>query len=191
MGEIVLLREKLDRKLVSLESAELSVSQELKFLRKERSKLAAVTEAQILLQEVAKSVQEQAHKRISRLVTKCLIMVFGPAYALTVDFEKKRSKTEARISIMNNREKLDPTDSSGGGVLDVASFALRLSCMSLQLPQSRKFVSLDEPFKHLSAGVPRHKVKALLELLSEELGMQFLISTHMKSLRTGTIIELS
>lgn len=186
---IVELRQELDKQLAKLDFALTTISKERKILKKGKEKLAAATEARNILQEVAKGVQEKAHERISRLVTKCLAIVFDEPYSLGIDFVKKRNKTEARFFLMRDGEKFHPTDSSGGGVVDVASFALRLSCIMLRLPQYRRVVILDEPFKHLDAS-HRLRVRMMLEMLAEELGMQFILSTHMKSLQTGTIIEL-
>ena len=186
---IQILRGKLSKELMNLETARRSVKQEKKSLKEERERLSNLKEAQAVLQEVARGVQELAHQRISTLVTKCLQTVFGPSYELAVEFVKKRNKTEAIIYVCKDGHKLDPSDSSGGGICDLAAFSLRLACLSLQLPQGRKVLIMDEPFKWVSAN-HRTKIRLMLEMLSEELGMQFILSTHMKSLQTGTIIEL-
>lgn len=57
------------------------------------------------------------------------------------------------------------------------------------MPKQRKLIVMDEPFRNVSPEY-RIKVRKMIELLSEELGVQFLIATNMRSLKTGTIIEL-
>ncbi len=148
-----------------------------------------IEQAQRILQEVAQSVQEQAHQQITRIVSKCLQMVFEDPYEFEIVFTRKRGKTDAEMYLVREGHRLSPKGSTGGGVVDIATFALRIACLSLRLPKGRAFIALDEPFKHVSADL-RPKVAAMLQMLSEELGFQFLLSTHMKSLKLGTVHEL-
>ncbi len=166
-----------------------NIKQEKQNLKESTSTFRNATEAQRILQEVAKQVQEQAHDRIASLVTRCLALVFPDPYKLEILFEKKANRTEAVLVLTRNGKQFDPTDSTGGGVLDVVSFALRLSCLYLQMPKPREIVIMDEPFKYLSTNL-RPRVASMLEMLSEELEFQFIISTHSKALKLGTVIEL-
>lgn len=183
------LKNKLSKKLRVLEEIKLTEKRERKLLKEELAKLKHLRESQNILQEVAASVQESAHKRISSLVTKCIRMVMGPSYTLIINFSKKRHKTEANIYICKNGFKLDPNDSSGGGVVDLAAFSLRVACLCMALPQGRKLICMDEPFKFLSPSY-RPKARMMIEMLADELGIQFIFSTHSKKLQTGTIIEV-
>ena len=90
--------------------------------------------------------------------------------------------------VRNGRE-VDPIDASGGGVVDVAAFALRLSSLMLSRPARRRLVVLDEPFKFVSAG-HRAAVRVMLEGLAADLGVQFLMVTHIEELQCGHIVEL-
>ena len=89
---------------------------------------------------------------------------------------------------MRGGYKLKPSLTSGG-VLEVASLALRLSSLMLTLPPARKFISLDEPFGALDAE-NKPRVAALLESLAKELDVQFLIVTHDPTFRIGKVIEI-
>jgi len=81
---------------------------------------------------------------------------------------------------------------AGGGVVDVAAFALRLSCLMLSKPPLRRILILDEPFKYVSERRGyRERVRQLLESLAEEMGIQILMVTHIEALQTGDIVELS
>lgn len=151
--------------------------------------LKRVRKAQAVIQLVAQEVQTLVHRRISTIVSKCLKMVFEDPYEFEIEFVRKRNQTEAVIYLTRDGHKLDPSDSTGDGVVDIVSFALRLACLSLRLPKGRSFIAMDEPFKNVSADL-RPRVATMLELLSEELGFQFLLSTHMKSLKLGTVVEL-
>lgn len=83
-------------------------------------------------------------------------------------------------------QEIDPMSASGGGVIDVAAFALRLACLLLATPRPRRLLVLDEPFRFVSAKY-RPKIRALLLQLSEELGVQIILVTHITELQIGTV----
>lgn len=154
---------------------------------KERAETSA--KAQDFLQEVAKTVQQHVHDQIAGLVTKCLEVVFEEPYTFRIVFEKKRGKTEARLSFERNGEEFDPTWEAGGGVLDVAAFALRLACLLLVRPPARKVLILDEPFRCVDE-VRLERVKELLLTLATDTGVQFILVTHEEGLKAGKVIRI-
>jgi ABC-type nitrate/sulfonate/bicarbonate transport system ATPase subunit len=79
--------------------------------------------------------------------------------------------------------------SSGGGVLDVAAFALRLAAITLTKPHARRIIIMDEPFRFVSEAF-RSRIKDMLESLAEEYGFQFIMVTHIKELICGRNIAL-
>ncbi len=153
------------------------------------TELADVLEAQRVVQLVAQSLQQKAHHQIAGLVSRCLATVFDRPYTFKIHFDTKRGKTEARIVFERNGYEIDPLTASGGGVVDVASFALRLSALLLSRPPLQRFLALDEPFRNVSKQY-RRPLCVLVEQLSKELGVQFVIVTHIDELTVGTIIEL-
>lgn len=164
------------------EKAALKISEEL---------VETLTQAQQLVQRVAKTTQELCHKQIAMVVTRCLQTVFGEedAYQFKINFSEKRGKTEAELVFVRDEHEIDPTEASGGGVIDVASFALRLACLLLAQPKRRRFLALDESFKHLSSDY-RPVVREMLEVLAKEKEVQFLLITHSEELTCGKVIEL-
>lgn len=146
-------------------------------------------EVQKILQEVAATVQAKAHARIARLVARCLGAVFTEPYEFEIEFEQKRGRTEARLVFKRGVNEVDPLNASGGGVVDVCSFALRLAALVASRPARRKVLIMDEPFKHLSREY-RPAVRGLLEGLAMELGMQFIIVTHDPALQIGKVVEI-
>ena len=78
---------------------------------------------------------------------------------------------------------------SGGGVVDVAAFALRLSCIVLHKPVLRRIILLDEPFKFVSEQY-RENIKTMLETLAKDFNVQFIMVTHIEELIIGNIIKL-
>ena len=146
-------------------------------------------EAQAIVQTVASSIQEQAHSKIASVVSRCLDSVFDEPYEFQIQFERKRGKTEARLVFVRDEHEYSPIDSSGGGVIDVAAFALRVACLMLSVPAKRRTIVLDEPFKFVSIEY-RDSIREMIELLSEEMSVQFIIVTHIPEIKCGKVIEV-
>lgn len=159
-------------------------------LKKVRLELKYLSEAQQIVQHVVQAVQQQTHKRISTIVSRCLNLIFEDAYEFKLIFERKRGTTEARPVFIRRGNEIDPKYSSGGGVIDVTSFALRLSCVILARPRRRRLLVLDEPFKMVSIEY-RERIRIMLEVLSKELKVQIIMVTHDKALMIGNVIDLS
>jgi hypothetical protein len=158
---------------------------------RERRRVETAVKAQQILQVIAQRVQETAHKQIAAIVTRCLKAVFDDPYTFKIHFERKRGKTEARMVFVRKGMELDPKTGVGGGVLDVAAFALRLACLLLQRPARRRLLILDEPFKFVSERKEyRERVRQLLESLSEEMDVQLVLVTHDSILETGKVVEI-
>lgn len=152
----------------------------LKTLKKKERHLQ---KAQKIIQVVARMTQEQLEYHISELTTLALASVFPDPYELNLDFELKRGKSEAVISFdkKGDGNKVQPLLASGGGAVDVASFALRVALWSLQCPRSRECILLDEPFRFLSRGL-QERASTMLKELSTRLRLQFVIVTHEETL---------
>lgn len=138
-------------------------------------------QAQLIIQEVAKQTQSQLEYHISDVVSMALSAVFDDPYEFSLRFVERRGKTEADIVFLREDEEVDPLQSAGGGAVDVASFALRIALWSIGKPRSRNTIILDEPFRFLSADL-QPKAGEMMKLLSERMGIQFIIVTHNKSL---------
>ncbi len=147
-------------------------------------------EAQRILQLVAQSVQTLAHEQISKVVTRCLKTVFQEnAYEFKINFERKRGRTEARLVFIRNGKELDPTFSTGGGILDISAFALRIACLILQTPKRRRLLILDEPSRNVNGSVYQERAKELIETLARELDFQIILASD-NWLRVGKVIDL-
>lgn len=132
--------------------------------------------AQKIVQYVAQEVQEQAHQRLSSVVTRCLEVVFEEPYQLRIEFAQKRGRTEANLVFVREGMVLtDPLNEAGGGTIDVAAFALRLGCLVMERPRKARLLVLDEPFTRIRGKRNRERMRGLLESLSQEFGVQFVI----------------
>ena len=158
-----------------------------RLMKEEEEKLSAASnrtkilvEAQKIFQEAAEITQKQAHERIASVVTSCLSDVFQEeAYEFKLDFQQKRGKTEAVIILSRNGVELeDPVNEAGGGIVDVASFALRVACLMSSIPRKRKVLLLDEPFKFINGDKYQSRVGSMLLSLSVRLGVQIVQVTQ-------------
>ena len=183
------LRQRVDAKLADYRLATAQLKAERLALREAKAKAHALQEALAVAQELAQQVQEEAHAKISDIVTHALSVVFDQPYAFRIKFEQKRGRTEASLVFERLGLEVDPLTASGGGVVDVAAFALRLSALLLSRPQGRKLLILDEPFRYLSRDL-RPRLKELLETLAKDLGVQIVMVTHDPELQTGTVFEI-
>lgn len=121
------------------------------------------------------------------MVSRALQSVFDDPYQFEIVFERKRNRTEAALLFKDGENELDPMNSVGGGVIDVASFALRLAC--LVLSNARPILILDEPFRFVSVDL-RPRVATMVQEMAEQLEVQFIIVTHDPEFQMGTIVEL-
>jgi len=167
------------------------VREERKEKRRASSRLIHAKRAQRILQTIAEDLQNRTHRQISLVATRCLEIVFGDRYKLLIRFDQKRGKTEAHLLFeRDDGLLLHPLKESSGGVADVAAFALRLAGILLSRPEGRRTIVLDEPFKNVRGEIYQERVREMLEQISEEMGLQFIINSDMENIQTGRIITI-
>lgn len=184
-------RKKIDQLKAKRSHAIQKVKDERKELIKSDDEFSNVAEAQNILQRMAQKIQQEVHDQIAGVVTRCLSTVFGEdAYEFKIHFERKRGRTEARLTFIKDGHELSPRSGSGGGVQDIAAFASRLVSLMLSRPSPRRVVILDEPFKNVHGAQYRERVGILLETLAKEMDFQFIISTGIEDFHIGKVINL-
>src|SRR3972149_10559766 len=159
--------------LNSLESKE----QELAILKKYNEDLQ---KARAIIGEVGKNTQTYLKEYIESMCSMALQTVFEEEIKFIIDFDIKRNRPEAKINLQINNLLIDPKDSCGGGVLDVASFALRVVLWSIENPKSSNVIILDECFKFLHGKM--ENASQLLKKLSKDLNIQFIIVSQLDEL---------
>ena len=142
-----------------------------------------------IIQKSAQLTQQEVHSQIASVVSRCLELVFDDPYEFVIKFNRKRGQTEAELVFVRDGVEIDPMTASGGGVVDVAAFALRLVSISMNYFGKRRVLVMDEPFKFLSREF-HVRAREMLELLSEELGVQIIMVTHIAELKTGKVVTL-
>jgi DNA repair exonuclease SbcCD ATPase subunit len=188
-AELKVWRQAVGRGVQNLHTVRERFRAESEALEAATDKVRVLGESLALVQDVAQQIQNQVHKQISSVVSRCLEAVFDEPYEFMIHFDQKRGRTEARLTFSRDGIEIDPITSSGGGVIDVAAFALRLSCLMLSRPARRKLLVLDEPFKFVSEEY-RGRIQQLLLSLASEMGCQIIMVTHIKELEIGKVVRL-
>ncbi len=160
------------------------IKQKIKELRKHKKKKFTLNEllkdhqeALIIVQKASKLTQEHISKHLAGIVTKALATVFEEKFEFKIEWVERRNTTEADFKLFKNKRERAIFGSSGFGIADIISFALRVAYVLLL--GKRRLLILDEPFRHLD--VRRQPYAAnLVNQLAEELDMKFIIATHHK-----------
>lgn len=153
-----------------------------------------ILKAQEFLQKVAKDTQNKLSFHISEFVSNALETIWkDDAYSFELRFVSKRNKTEVEMFLLDDKGSINLKDlnnlRTGGGILDIIAFALRVSLWSLQ-KSKEKLLILDQPFTNLdNEHLPM--ANELLKEVNSKLGIQIVIINHNPQLNEGnTIYEI-
>jgi len=148
--------------------------------------LKLLEDAQVFLQKIAQETQEHLRFQIEDIVNLALETCFPGEYVFQIKFEISRGKTEAELVFLDQKTKrqIDPMNASGGGVVDLTTFALRIACYALERGTDNVIV-LDEPFRFLSRDL-QQRAGEILKTLSERMNLQIIMVSHI-----GEIIDVA
>ena len=149
-----------------------------------KERVVTVNKARAYFQEIAETTQRDVADTLSVIITSAIKAVFDTdEYRCEIIFGTARNQSDAKLILIKGEEEIDdPLDSISGGMIDVAAFAARVGFIFLK--GSRKVLIADEPFKGVSEDF-KGRCPEMLRLLSEQLGMQFIIISHMKEMIDG------
>jgi DNA repair exonuclease SbcCD ATPase subunit len=173
------LRSAVDRKQGQLDQIKEDLNEEKKRFARMEKEVQFTEKARAIIQKVARETQQSLEYHVGELVSLALSGIFPDPYKFVVEFVERRNKTECDLAFERAGEKVHPFDASGGGAVDVASFALRSSIWSLG--NSRNVLGLDEPFRFLSRELQPRACEMLHEI-SHKLGLQIIMVTHSPNL---------
>lgn len=144
---------------------------------------AVAVQAQGLIDKATQVVASKGIGRIESICTKGLQIVFGPCVSLVVSKSEGVAGTNYQIEIHKDTKEGsvagDPFETFGGGVVNVASFLLRVAM--IQRFKLAKFLLLDESFNNVSdSELPR--VSQMVQVLCREYGYKVLAVTHQRIL---------
>jgi len=177
--ERVVLRKEVDRDRIKRDLAE-TVTQYAVAV----TDVAEWEAARELVVEVLLVTQERVREFVEDVVSSALASTYGEDYGFRLTLERKRGQAEARPEITVGDDAFSPREEVGGGVLDVASLAMRLALWALAEPRPAPVFLLDEPSKFLSADL-QPRFGDMLRELADSLGVQFIVVTHSPSVASA------
>lgn len=155
-------------------------------LKESKKKRRALEKALTVVKKVGISTQEQLSYNVSEIVSLALNSIMDNPYDLKLNFVERRGRTECDFLLERDGIVIDPYD-GGGGVVDTCSFALRVAMWTMENPNSRNVLILDEPFKHLKGELPNQKMLTMVEELCSRLNLQVIMVSDERVSRDATI----
>ncbi len=150
------------------------------------NRIKLLEQAQVFLQKIAQDTQSNLKFQIEDIVNLALETCFPNEYTFQLRFNIARGKTDAELLFLSQKtgRPIDPMNASGGGVVDLTSFALRIASFALEQGIDNVII-LDEPFRFISRDL-QARAGDILRVLSEKLGLQILMVTHI-----GEMIDIA
>lgn len=174
MKSIVFYSDKINKLSTKKIIYEEKISSLKKSVKAYDKKIDTLEKAQAFIQKVAQDTQSQLKFQITEIVQLALDTCWPDEKKFSLEFEIKNNRTVAQLKFIDNGNIVDPTEEDGGGVVDVASFSLRLATWSLG--KTAPIIFVDEPFKMLSVDLSE-KIADIMKELSDKLGLQFIMVT--------------
>ena len=159
-----------------------SIDEDKKSISDNKDKLQLLEQAQAFLQKIAQETQNHLKFQIEDIINLALDTCFPNEYEFKLEFEVMRGKTEARLVFLSQRtqREVDPMNASGGGVVDLTSFALRIASYVIEQGTDNVII-FDEPFRFVSRDL-QERAGLILKKLSEKLNIQIILVTHIPEL---------
>jgi DNA repair exonuclease SbcCD ATPase subunit len=177
--EAVNLRQKINEDKAALRYHVQRLADTERKIKLEERHEVILKKCRVILHASALKIQKEVKEYLDNLVSMALKSVLEDPYQFEAIFETKHNETECRLIFKRDGDERDPMDSTGGGAVDVAAFALRVAMQRMIC--NRSSILLDEPFRNVSAD--RHPfVVDLLETVSKKLSLQLIMITHRKRL---------
>ncbi len=142
---------------------------------------ANLAEARELVSQVGIAAQGEINGVIEELVTQAVQAVFGMNYSFEMVDQIQRNKPETNFFIIENGRRRDLREDLGGGIIDLVALCLRVVIWAIKSPRSAPVIILDEPLKFLDCE-RLDTAGAMINKLSDMLGIQFIIVTHEENL---------
>jgi len=176
-GQLSLLAEQISNQKIKLEGL--------------NNKKILYTKSAELVNLVQLVTKQKMKESFERLVTYALRFIYSENYNFELEFGRRGNLSEINFNVKTPdfQGASDPLDTSGGGVLDILSLALRICLIELSHPKVEGFLVLDEPFKHLSQGY-LEKAEKFLEAINKKIGRQIILVTHQSDLVDSAVNKI-
>lgn len=145
-------------------------------------RLKLIEQSQVFLQKVAQETQEHLKFQIEDIVNLALETCFPGEYTFSIQFNISRGKTDAELVFIDQKtgRQVDPMEASGGGVVDLTTFALRIACYALERGTDNVII-LDEPFRFISRDL-QERAGEILKTLSRKMNLQIIMVSHINEI---------
>ncbi len=177
--------ETFERELIRKESIKNKLEEQLEGLEEKNkdiiNRVEVLEAVKLLLQKTSDFAREQAKLQIEELVTNCIQYIFDNDSRFSIELHELYKRTNAEFYLVDDVEGVEtktiPTDSRGGGIVDIISIALRISFLELYKPRISGPLILDEPAKHVSDEYIFNLSNFLLKA-SDMFNRQIIMVTH-------------
>lgn len=184
--DIKTARWKLEQKKGKKEQIESDIQSIDKRIEESEKKKDKYLESRETLNQFVQLLQRKLQSSISDLSTLALESVFGDYYRFVVKFVRRRNKMECDLAFINKEgHEVEPRH-SGGGAMDIASFALRISSWSMSRPGSRNVLLLDECFKHLKGEQANLEALNMISQIAHKENIQIIMVSDERIAREKT-----
>ena len=143
--------------------------------------LMRIEEAQTLIMKACHDSVENFKNTIAEMSALGLKEIFGENYQLLIEFDtrgKENLTSEAYLTLIHeNGFKQDPYTSEGGGFRHCLAFLLRISLLTMSIPEVNLILILDEPLRDLSED-KRELGGEMIRNICKELNIQVIMSTN-------------
>jgi hypothetical protein len=147
------------------------------------AKLFTLDAAKLLFQEAGELAMEDFRDKVMSVCSVALRDVFGEGYSLKIEVSSRGEVNvtqESRVLVVDaDGHETEPMDENGGGLGDIASWAVRLACLALKKPPCRKVLIMDEPFRDLSGDL-RPLGGEMLRKVAKAVGLQIVMTSNEK-----------
>lgn len=194
MSSLSQIKQHYERQKGQKEYIERSLDRAEKDKIKYQEQYGASLKAQEVIKIVSKNTQKKLEFHLSDLVSYAMKGIFPDPYTLDVEFLSKHKKASVELNFRQGDHIIPVKKSTGGGVRDISSLALRFSSWAIQTPRSRPIIFLDEPLKGLKGTIrspngseislPARGAEMLHDL-SHRLGIQIIMVSHDPELING------
>jgi len=145
-------------------------------IRVNHEELDTLEKAQAFIQDAAKKTQENLKFHVEDVVNLALEALFPNQYKFELKFDIKYGKTAAFLVFTKNGYEVNILKSGGGGVVDIASLALRVAIWSIS--KTDNVLILDEPVRNIQPASLQIVAWNIIKELSKRLNLQFIIVSN-------------
>ena len=138
----------------------------------------------VLLQNVSEFVRISIVSKLETIVTEALQEIYQDRnLKFIISFESKRNNVEVKFKVHDTilKQDLNVLYSLGGGIKDIISTVLRVMVLEMDSSNKNSSIILDETGKNISYEYQENFGK-FLRVLSEKLGRQIILITHMDTI---------